>query len=74
MNGIHVFELISILYTMCWMIDDTNIYKSNSFLHLPNTLKKKLLLLCLLSDEIDTYIKCSDCTCSYTYIVLAIIF
>ena len=29
MNGIHVFELISILYTMCWMLDDTNIYKSN---------------------------------------------
>ena len=36
MNGIHVFELISIWYTMCWMLDDMNIYKSNSFLHLPN--------------------------------------
>ena len=28
-----------------------------------------VLLLCLLSDEINTYIKCSDYTCSYTYIV-----
>ena len=51
-----------------------NIYKSNSFLHLPNTFSIFLMLLCLLSDEINTYyIKCCDCTCSYTYIVLAII-
>ena len=33
---------------------DTNIYKSNSFLHLPNTFSIFLLLLCLLSDEINT--------------------
>ena len=58
---------------MCWMLDDTNVYKSNSFLHLPNTFSFFLLLLCLLSDEINTYIKCSDFTCSYTYIVLAFI-
>ena len=51
--------------------------KRNCFLHLPNTFsiffQFFLLLLCLLSDEINTYIKCSDCTRSYTYIVLAII-
>ena len=28
----------------------------------------------LLSDEINTYIKSRDCTSSYTYIVLAIMF
>ena len=33
---------------------DMNIYKSNSFLHLPNTFSIFLMLLCLLSDEINT--------------------
>ena len=33
---------------------DMNIYKSNSFLHLPNTISIFLMLLCLLSDEINT--------------------
>ena len=33
---------------------DTNIYKSISFLHLANTFSIFLLLLCLLSDEINT--------------------
>ena len=52
--------------------------KVTVFLHLPLEHKNfkfvliLLLLLCLLSDEINKYIKCSDCTCSYTYIVLAI--
>ena len=34
MNGINVFELISILYTMCWVLDETNIYKSNWFFYI----------------------------------------
>ena len=51
--------------------------KVTVFLHLPlehvlNFVLIFLLLLCLLSDEINIYIKCSDCTYSYTYIVLAI--
>ena len=33
---------------------DMIIYKSNSFLHLPNTFSIFLMLLCLLSDEINT--------------------
>ena len=33
---------------------DVNIYKSNSFLHLPNTFSIFLMLFCLLSDEINT--------------------
>ena len=33
---------------------DMNIYISNSFLHLPNTLSIFVMLLCLLSDEINT--------------------
>ena len=33
---------------------DMNIYKSNSFLHLPNTFSIFLMLLCLLSDKINT--------------------
>ena len=33
---------------------DMNIYQSNSFLHLPNTFSIFLMLLCLLSDEINT--------------------
>ena len=33
---------------------DMNIYKSNSFLHLPNTFSIFLMLRCLLSDEINT--------------------
>ena len=51
--------------------------KVTVFLHLPlehvfNFVLILLLLLCVLSDGINKYIKCSDCTCSYTYIVLAI--
>ena len=37
--------------------------------HVFNFVLILLLLLCLLSDEINNYIKCSDCTCSYIFVV-----
>ena len=74
MNGIKVFELTSSIFCNINRIKvKTNMYHT-CFQCFPIV----LLLLCFLSDvhgmlKINTYIKCSDCICSCTCIVLAII-